>query len=168
MLHLCNGVLINDPFYLFLSLQGSCIEVWHGHINYLAHHGLIKLIVIHGLILENPHVEWDVFVQKEGSNSEASENPKNQLADKTIDDILEVCAIKDTSLAKNKKVVGGRTPQQSDKQSWAKCTRVKIVPKDKLTNLTNISSSMANLNLAHEDIEITGSNHNKGKDKMSR
>ena len=78
MLHLQYGVLVNFPYYLFFSLKWSYDQYNQGHVDSLAHHGLIKLIVNHNLCLAQQALEWDAFV-----NQTPIENPQPPAANDT-------------------------------------------------------------------------------------
>ncbi len=62
MLHLRLGQLVNLPYYLYYFLKRACTQFREGHEHSLAHHGLIKLLVIHGLHLQDTPIAWDAFV----------------------------------------------------------------------------------------------------------
>jgi hypothetical protein len=61
MLHLRLGQFVNLPYYLYHSLKRACTQFRDGHEHSLAHHGLIKLLVIHGLQLQETPIVWDAF-----------------------------------------------------------------------------------------------------------
>lgn len=63
MLHLRLGHLINIPYYMYHSLKRACSQFREGHENSLEHHDLIKLLVLHGLQLQEAAIAWDVFIQ---------------------------------------------------------------------------------------------------------
>lgn len=58
---------MNFPYFLFHFVKRMSSEVQKGHINYLAHHGMIQLIIIEGLKHATPQLTWVDFIGDEDS-----------------------------------------------------------------------------------------------------
>lgn len=110
--HLRHKDLVNVSFYLFQSIKKMSSEVQKGHRNSLAHHGIIKLIIMKGLENNTSPIPWAIFAEEESSLA--------------LDDGFEDYGAKNSNDNPNKKNpltsyhlnVKGDDKKNNDKKNW--------------------------------------------------
>jgi hypothetical protein len=60
--HLRHQKIISVPYYLMKSLQKMAMEVQTCRESVVAHHGLIKILIVDALRRRQPYVTWDMFI----------------------------------------------------------------------------------------------------------